>query len=140
MEVSLIGDVVNTASRLESLTKQYHVEFLIGEAVEALVRDEFITRTVGRSQPKGKIKPLEIFTVLGARVPGVPEPAWLPGYEQAIELYRARDFAAAAEGFSAVLREIPDDWLAADYLEDCREFIEKPPPPGWNAVNVEKTK
>ena len=140
MEVSLIGDVVNTASRLEGLTKQYHVELLIGETVEALVRDDFIIRTVGRSQPKGKTRPLEIFTVLGERGTGMAEPGWLANYERGIDLYRAREFAQAAECFTQVLREVPDDWLAADYLDDCCEFLVKPPPEGWNAVNIEKAK
>ncbi|MEO8351060.1 MAG: adenylate/guanylate cyclase domain-containing protein, partial [Chthoniobacteraceae bacterium] len=36
MEVSLIGDAVNVASRLEGMTKQYHVDLLIGETLEAL--------------------------------------------------------------------------------------------------------
>ena len=140
MEVSLIGDAVNTASRLEGLTKQYHVELLIGESVEQFVREDFIIRTVGRSQPKGKTKPLEIFTVLGERAPGISEPGWLAIYEKGIDLYRAGEFAPAAECFTQVLRDVPDDWLAADYLDDCCEFLVKPPPPGWNAVNVEKTK
>lgn len=136
MEVSLIGDAVNTASRLEGMTKQYHLDLLIGETVEALVRDEFIIRTVGLSQPKGKTKPLEIFTVLDERTPATSPPAWLAAHEEGVALFRKQDFPGAIERFEKVLGEIPDDWLTADYLEKCRHFLTEPPPEGWNGVDI----
>ncbi len=136
MEVSLIGDAVNTASRLEGMTKQYHVDLLIGESVEQLVRDEFIVRTVALSQPKGKTKPLEIFTVLDERTPATKAPAWLAIYEEGVELFRKQDFTSAVELFEKVAAEMPDDSLTTDYLEKCRHFLTNPPPPGWNGVDI----
>lgn len=140
MEVTIVGDAVNAAARLESMTKQYHCELLIGETVEPFVRDEFIIRIVGLSQPKGKTKPLEIFTVLGERKPGVAEPAWLEHHQKGVVLYRNRQFAEAARHFATVLIAVPEDQLAADYLTSCHEFIETPPPADWNAVHIMKTK
>ena len=138
-EVTAIGDVVNTASRLEGMTKEFHVDLLIGERVAALVRGRFFLRTVALSQPKGKTRPLEIFTVIGVR-DGATEPAWLAKHEEAMRLYRARDFAAASGRFVDVLRELPNDWLADDYLQKCRAFAKEPPPPEWNAVHVMASK
>lgn len=138
-EISVIGDPVNTASRLEGITKEYHTDLIIGESVAALVRDTFHLRTAGLNQPKGKTKPLELFTVLDERN-GTPPPAWLEAHEQGVRLFRARDFAGAAACFEAVLKELPDDWLAGEYLADCREFEKNPPPPDWNAVKVMKSK
>lgn len=139
MEVSLIGDAVNTASRLEGITKEYHTDLIIGEAVAAFVRDVFHLRTVGLNQPKGKTVPLELFTVLDERSAG-PEPAWLRDHEEGVRLYRKREFAAAAACFEKVLAAIPDDWLATEYRDECREFIATPPPQDWNAVHVMKSK
>jgi adenylate cyclase len=140
MEVTIVGDAVNAAARLEGMTKQYHCELLIGESVEPFVREEFIVRTVGLSQPKGKAKPLEIFTVLGERQPGVEAPPWLEHYHQGVALYRRRQFAEASRHFATVLIAVPEDRLAADYLASCHEYIETPPPTDWNAVHVMKTK
>ncbi|MEQ1860100.1 MAG: adenylate/guanylate cyclase domain-containing protein [Chthoniobacteraceae bacterium] len=140
MEVSMIGDAVNTASRLEGITKEYHLDLIIGESVEPFVRDAFFLRTVGLNQPKGKTVPLELFTVLDERQPGVQPPAWLATYEEGVQLFRKRDFATAAERFEAVLRDLPGDWLCEDYLADCRTYIAEPPPQGWTAVHVMKSK
>jgi adenylate cyclase len=138
-EVTAIGDAVNTASRLEGMTKEFHVDLLIGEQVAALVRDQFFVRTVALSQPKGKTKPLEIFTVLDRR-DGVPEPAWLASYEEGVQLYRRRDFAGAVARFEQTLELLPGDWLATDYLEKSRIFLDAPPSPKWNAVHVMTSK
>ncbi len=139
MEVTLIGDAVNTASRFEGLTKEYHTDLIIGKDVAGFVRDVFHLRTAGLNQPKGKTVPLELFTVLDERSAG-PEPAWLADHEEGVRLFRQREFTAAAGKFEKVLAALPEDWLASDYLEDCRGFEKTPPPPDWNAVRVMKTK
>jgi adenylate cyclase len=135
-EISLIGDAVNTASRFEGMTKQYHVDLIIGENVAALVRDRFIIRTIAQSQPKGTLKPIEIFTVLSERTNGSVEPAWLASYEEGVTLYRGREFAKAAERFESVLTNIPNDWLCESYLAESRKFAANPPPPDWSPVDV----
>src|SRR5262249_17483681 len=71
MELTVIGDAVNTASRLEGLTKRYHLDLLIGEAVAPLVRERFVLQTVDYVQVKGKTRPTEVFTVAGERNPGL---------------------------------------------------------------------
>jgi adenylate cyclase len=135
-EISLIGDAVNTASRFEGMTKQYHVDLIIGENVAALVRDRFIIRTIAQSQPKGTLKPIEIFTVLRERTNGSAEPAWLASYEEGVTLYRGREFAKAAERFESVLTNIPNDWLCESYLAESRKLAANPPPPDWSPVDV----
>jgi len=139
MEVSLIGDAVNTASRLEGITKEYHTDLLVGESVQKLVRDTFQLRTVGLNQPKGKTVPLELFGVIDER-DLLDEPQWLRDHEEGVRLYRTREFSAAAACFEKVLATLPEDWLANEYLEECREFIVNPPPEDWNAVHVMKSK
>ena len=140
MEVSLIGDAVNTASRLEGMTKEFHLDLLIGESVERFIRETFIVRTVTLSLPKGKTKPLEIFTVLDERGPGVSEPEWLKVYEEGVRLYRARAFAEAAAQFEKVAEALPEDWLAAQYFGWCEDYLAKPPPKDWNGVYTMRTK
>ena len=76
-EVSAIGDPVNLASRLEGVTKTYHIEICLGENVEPLVRDDFIIRSLDLIVVKGKTKPVEVFTVIAERKNGsVPPPWW----------------------------------------------------------------
>jgi len=140
MEVTLIGDAVNTASRLEGITKQYHNDLIIGSSVADFVRGQFHLRTVSLNQPKGKTKPLELFTVLDDKTPETPEPAWLALHEEGVKLYRTRQFAAAVPKFDAVLKEVPDDWLAEEYRQRCERFHANPPSEDWEPVDKMETK
>src|SRR5262249_62101404 len=80
LDPTVIRDPVNLASRLESLTRQYHVDILIGASAEELVRDEFNLRSVDLVQVKGKTEPVDVFTLVGARADDV-DPEWLKWLE-----------------------------------------------------------
>ena len=131
MEFTVLGDGVNLAARLESATKQFHTDILVGEQVEKLTRGQFIFRSVDLLTVKGKTRPVEVFGVLSdsSHAP----PAWLAEYHAAIQLYRRRQFDRAAEGFEAVQRAIgTTDYLCAMYLLRCATFLQSPPPENWD--------
>ncbi len=131
MELTVLGDGVNLAARLESATKQFHTDILIGEETEKLTRDHFIYRSVGAIAFKGKTKPIEVFTLLGDC--SQPAPAWLAKYHEAIKLFRERQFAQAASRFETARREIGvGDFLCEIYIERCAACIERPPPADWD--------
>jgi adenylate cyclase len=142
LDPTVIGDAVNLASRLEALTRIYAVDILMGEAVSDLVRDDFYLRTVARAQVKGKTKPVDIFTLIGARSDDVdPEfLKWLEVYEEAMAKFRRRDFKDAKILFSHFLEFYPDDFLAKMYLANALEYEQAPPDEAWNAVEVFKKK
>jgi adenylate cyclase len=139
-DVTVIGDAVNLASRLEGLTKEYKLDLLLGENMVPLVQSRFILRTVGSVQVKGKTIPVRIFTVLGDKEAGEQPPAWLSRYEEGIKLYRARKFAEAEEVFLECVRAAPADHLSKVYLDECRELLAHPPGLDWNTVVVMKSK
>ncbi|MEP6699445.1 MAG: adenylate/guanylate cyclase domain-containing protein [Verrucomicrobiota bacterium] len=64
---TVIGDAVNLASRLESLTRTHDADILVGIRAAELIRDEFELRSVGVVQVKGKTQPVEIFALIGAK-------------------------------------------------------------------------
>jgi adenylate cyclase len=139
-EVSAISDAVNLASRLEGVTKQYHIDLCIGENVALLVRDFFILQPLDLILVKGKTKPVEIFAVLDECGPGVSEPAWLARHEEAVKLYRAGDFAAAETAWRDVLAQSPGDSIAEVFIARCADLRANPPTGKWDGVFEMKSK
>ena len=131
MEFTVLGDGVNLAARLESATKQFHTDILIGEETEKLTREHFVFRSVGAVAFKGKTKPIEVFTLLSDR--SQPAPDWLAAYEGAIKLYRSRQFEKASVLFQEALAGLGGkDYLCEMYLELCAELMNVPPGRDWN--------
>lgn len=71
MEYTVIGDTVNTASRLESFDKtvatpdaQRPCRILVGESTWQMVRDSYQTEQIGECQLKGKHNILNIYRVI----------------------------------------------------------------------------
>src|SRR5437667_8486139 len=138
MDPTVIGDSVNLASRLEGLTRIYGVDILVGATAAELVRDEFHLRSVARVQVKGKTKPVDAFTFIGARNEDVDSQLlkWLEVYEEGLEKFRGRDFTQAKILFSRFLEFYPDDLLAQMYLARSLDYERQPPDEAWNAVEV----
>jgi adenylate cyclase len=138
MDPTVIGDSVNLASRLEGLTRVYGVDILVGASAAELARDEVHLRSVARVQVKGKTKPVDVFTFIGARNEEIdPEfLKWLETYEEAMEKFRTRDFTEAKILFSRFLEFYPDDLLAKMYLDRALEYEHQPPNEAWDAVEV----
>lgn len=67
MEYTVIGDTVNTASRVESLTKEFGTDLLVSKAVLDQTDGRFIVTRTHEAKVKGKSEPLVIFTVQGYR-------------------------------------------------------------------------
>ena len=135
MEFTVLGDGVNLAARLESATKQFHMDILVGEEAEKLTQDQFVYRGVDLLTFKGKTRPVEVFGVLSDR--SQPPPVWLAAYHEAIKLYRGRQFAEAAGRFAAVQQEIGGaDYLCEMYATRCAAYLKQPPPENWDGSHT----
>ena len=134
-QFTVMGDAINLAARLESATKQFHADILVGPTVEEMTRAQFVYRRVDRLVFKGKTQPVEVFIPLSEAA--TPPPAWLADYHRAIDLYRARQFSEAAGLFEKVNAEIGgEDFLCAMYARRCAAFAQTPPPPAWDGSHV----
>src|SRR5438552_2651781 len=137
-DLTVIGDAVNLASRLEGLTRTYGVDILVGASAANLIRDEFHLRSVARAQVKGKSEPVDVFSIVNVRDPNLDQQLliWLETYEEGIRKFRDRDFTQAKILFSRFLEFYPEDSLAKMYLERSLEYERAPPDEAWNAVEV----
>ena len=131
MELTVIGDSVNLASRLEGVTKEYGVDLIISEAVQKHVKETFLCRSADLVQVKGKALPVEIFTVISRR--SSVEPRGLVDFELGIIHYRAGRFTEALEAMDRAAAAGLNDELTAVYQDRCRALIATPPE-NWNGV------
>ena len=129
MNFTVIGDEVNTASRLEGLNKYYGTQVLCSESTRRELGDQFRLRLVDRVLVVGKSHPTPIYEVLGendfqpTRAHACFEAGW--------EAYQRRSFVEAIEGFRAGADEDP---VCRVFVARCEHFAAHPPPDDWNGV------
>lgn len=115
-EYRAVGDIVNTATRIEGLNKLLGTHVLVSASViEGLTG--FFTREMGVFILKGKTFPVIIFELI-ARIDQV-ESHWLPlitAFTKALKLFQAYQWPKALEAFLAIEKEYPDDGPTRFYI------------------------
>jgi adenylate cyclase len=136
----VMGDNVNLASRLEGITKQYHVQLIISEATYRHVASQFVCRELDKIRVKGKTQPVNIYELMDVAENGAAHEALITGFDRAMKAYRAQEWSEAANLFADVLAAFPDDGPTQVFLERAVEFSETAPEGEWDGVYVMKTK
>ncbi|WP_374001445.1 adenylate/guanylate cyclase domain-containing protein [Bdellovibrio bacteriovorus] len=67
MEYTVIGNTVNTASRIEASTKAFGADLLISDTVIERIGEDFKTELAGAAEVKGRSEALKMFKVRGYR-------------------------------------------------------------------------
>lgn len=142
MDYTVIGDRVNTASRLEGVNKMYGTGIMLSEHTYERVKEDVIVRELDVTRVKGKHKALRIYELLGLRSEGVSEQVRkkVERYSEALRLYRDRRWAEAEKAFQRVLEVDPEDGPSKMYVARCRDFQTHPPAEDWDGVWVMETK
>jgi two-component system sensor histidine kinase ChiS len=143
MDSTVIGDVVNTAARLEELTKLYSCSILASDTTIAHVRaslkkteleaqsnekistqlslKSYHSRWVDRTTPRGKRAVLDLYELLGTPTHwlDLAKLQSLPFYNSGIQAWQQGDFARALDYFQQVVDQNPSDTIARLYIERC---------------------
>ena len=138
MDYTVIGDMVNVASRLEGLTKRYHQPLIISQMLQEKVAHALPTRIIDSVAVKGRHGGIRIHAV--KKELGQQEARAFELHNESMERYYAREFDRAAQGFTEVDRILPGDTLAAMMLERCRRMAGSPPPADWDGVEIMESK
>ncbi len=67
MEYTIIGNTVNTGSRIESSTKAFGSDLLISDTVLEKIGNAFLTEYAGSAEVKGRTDPLKLHKVRGMK-------------------------------------------------------------------------
>ena len=137
LDYGLVGDLINAAARVESLTKYYGVLFLVTREAYSRLSTPPKVRLIDKAIVKGKSVPLELFEVKHAHSPADADETF-ERYNEAFAKYEQGDFEEAERMF-AVIRDERQDKPSALMAERCRE-LRADPPKGWSGVYQLTTK
>ena len=140
MNYTAMGDSVNLASRLEGLNKVYGTKIMLGETTAAAVRGRMLLRSLDFVAVKGKHTASVVHELVGELTDGAPAAAAVL-HKAALDLYRGRNFASAAERFAEVEKTLGGHDEAARVMgERCKHYAAEPPPPAWDGSVAMKEK
>jgi len=135
-EYTAIGDPINLAARLESLTKYYNVGIVLGARTRELI-PELVCRELDRVRVKGKEQAVSIYEPLGFEADiGQTRAEELRIWTQMLRAYRSQDWDQGDLALMNLKRLFGAAELYALYSSRIAYLRQHPPGPDWDGVTM----
>ena len=142
MVLTIIGDAVNLAARIESTNKRYGSELLISDATHARLAEsnQFDIRRMERVMVVNRRKPVTIYEVFDedAAPLRAAKRSAQPAFAEAFALFDAGDTDRARVAFERCRGLLPDDPVAPLHLAHCDAVARGEMSPGQDVVLIQK--
>ncbi len=129
-----VGDIVNTASRMEGLNKFLSTQILVSEEVLDQL-DGFCKRRLGKFILAGKSKPVEVYELI-CKAEDVKEEqkSLCSVFTRGIDAYQRQSWAEAVDLFKGALNLDNTDGPSGFYLRLCEKYRTDPPATDWDGT------
>ncbi len=138
MNAGVVSDAVNTASRMEGLTKFYGAPVVISEDTLLKIekRSNYHHRFLGKVQVKGKIQPVSVFEIVNGDSPDMAELKMetKADFEEGLNLYFEKKFEYSSVCFRKVLNRNEKDLAAKLYLKRSAQFMVEGVENTWSGI------
>jgi adenylate cyclase len=132
---TVVGDTVNLASRIESISKVYRCPIILSEETFKLARDVIAARELDIITVAGKTEPIRIYEAMGRAGELQPGQIALRDlFAEGLAAYRLRNWDDAQSGFERCLRCAPEDRPSHLFLERIATFRNEAPPADWIGI------
>jgi class 3 adenylate cyclase len=138
LDAATISDTVNTAARIESLTKYYRSPLLLsGETLKHITNpDVYHIRKLGKAQLKGKHNLLSIVECING-YPAIElekKRATLSHFNESMSQYLKQDFENALLGFQQIFLQDPEDHTVKFFMENAIKYLNTGVPENWTGA------
>jgi adenylate cyclase len=134
-DYTVLGDIANLGSRLESANKQFGTACLVNARTAELCRGQFLMRPLGRFRVVGRTEPVEMFEPLAcAEQACMEQRALCDASSKMIALFQSGVFSACLEHLDS-LESRPDALkLTGIYRDECKRLLRDLPNAPWDAT------
>lgn len=138
VDLTMIGDAVNIAARLETACSQYNIDNLISGDLAKNNTANFSMRIIDRIKVYGKDQPVDVYEVLNhISLSSDNESKLIELFEKGFDAYVKGDFELAKQLFYSSSRYEIDRGYEMNpskiYMERCKNLISEPPK-NWDGV------
>jgi len=129
-----VGDIVNTAARIEGLNKHLGTRVLVSEEVIHQL-DGFLTREVGKFRLKGKVRPIVAHELLCRREESDEKQRGACAiFAEAMGAFIRQSWDEAMEKFHQCIENLEEDGPSLFYVRLCEQYKGNPPEEPWDGV------
>ena len=141
LSYTVLGDIVNTANRIENINRSYGTDMLASQNLKKATKNHFLWRKIDTVQLVGKKNITDIFELVG-ELNNIDHSILekISNYEKALELYKIKDFINAIDILKKVIQHHPDDTPSIRLKNICETFLLNPPSYLWQGITIFDTK